>query len=100
MNFIILGSKGLIENGLIYFFAEFDQTYDCPEEILNTKPMTSTPLVPVYYVVDDPYPVSISSTFRDQENGRGRPDGHVYDRPEGDLSRGGSYIVMDHPNGM
>lgn len=79
---------------------EFDQTYDCPEEILNTKPMTSTPLVPVYYVVDDPYPVSISSTFRDHENGRGRPDGHVYDRPEGDLSRGGSYIVMDHPNAV
>lgn len=53
--------------------------------------MASTP-VPVYYVVDDPYPDSISNTFGYD---RGRPDGHVFDEPEGRRP----YVVMDNPNG-
>ena len=60
--------------------------------------MTSTPVpVPVYYVVDDPYPDSISNTFRSGPYGRGRPDGHVYDEPETDISRR-SYVVSN-PHG-
>ena len=91
---------------MVVFLTVFDETYDCPEEILKGKNMTSTP-VPVYYVVDDTYPDtypdsypdSISNTFRNGANHRGRPDGHVYDEPEADLSRR-PYVVMDNPNGM
>lgn len=80
-------------------FAEFDQTYDCPEEILNSKARVPEP-VPVFYVLDDPYPESISSTFGHGENVRGRPDGNIYDEPEVDLTPDGSFIVMDSPSGM
>ena len=81
------------------FFAEFDQTYDCPEEILNAKTRAPEP-VPVFYVLDDPYPEGISSTFGHGENVRGRPDGNVYDEPEVDLTPDGSFIIMDSPSGM
>lgn len=58
--------------------------------------MTSTP-VPVYYVVDDSYPDSVTNTFgRDV---RGRPDGHVYDEPGRDISSREEYVVMNGPNG-
>jgi len=60
--------------------------------------MTSTP-VPVYYVVDDPYPDSISNTFSNGGIARGHSDGHVYDQPEVDLSQR-PYVVMDNANGM
>jgi len=78
---------------------EFKDTYDCPEEILNSKPMSSTPL-PVYYVVDDPYPDSTLNTFSNGGIARGRTDGHVYDEPEVDLSRSRPYVVMDNSNGV
>lgn len=81
------------------FFAEFDQTYDCPEEILNAKTRAPEP-VPVFYVLDDPYPEGISSTFGHGENVRGRPDGNVYDEPQVDLTPDGSFIIMDSPSGM
>ncbi|XP_015770013.1 PREDICTED: uncharacterized protein LOC107348486 [Acropora digitifera] len=70
-------------------FIDDPDTYDCPEEILKGKPKTSTPL-PVYYVVDDPYPDSVSNTF----DVRGRPDGHVYDEPGRDISRRDEYVVI------
>jgi len=77
---------------------ELNDTYDCPEEILNSRSMTTTP-VPVYYVVDDPYPDSISNTFSNGGIARGRSDGHVYDEPEVDLSQR-PYVVMDNANGV
>ena len=61
--------------------------------------MSSTPL-PVYYVVDDPYPDSTLNTFSNGGIARGRTDGHVYDEPEVDLSRSRPYVVMDNSNGM
>lgn len=73
-------------------FIDDPDTYDCPEEILKGKPKTSTPL-PVYYVVDDPYPDSVTNTF----DVRGRPDGHVYDEPGRDISRRDEYVVMHGP---
>lgn len=79
-------------------FMDDPDTYDCPEEILKGKPMTSTP-VPVYYVVDeDPYPDSVSHTFRGDV--RGRPDGHVYSEPETDILRRQDYVVMNGPNAV
>lgn len=78
-------------------FIDDPDTYDCPEEILKGKNKTSTPL-PVYYVVDDPYPDSVSNTFG--ADVRGRPDGHVYDEPGRDISRRDEYVVMQSPAGM
>jgi len=60
--------------------------------------MTCTP-VPVYYVVDDPHPDSISNTFSDGRIARGRSEGHVYDQPDVDFSRR-PYVVMDNANGV
>ena len=77
-------------------FTEFNQTYDCPEEILDSKPIHSTP-VPVYYVADESYTENLPSPLGNGQNDTLR---HVYDQPEGNLSRGGSYIVADNPNGM
>jgi len=77
---------------------EFNDTYDYPEEILNSRSMTTTP-VPVYYVVDDPYPDSISNTFSNGGIARGHSDGYVYDEPEVDLSQR-PYVVMDNANGV
>ena len=80
-----------------YFYLEFnDSTYDCPEEILNSQPRASP--IPMYYVLDEPYPDSITNTFG--TTSRGRPDGHVYDEPEEDLSRRRAYVVVDNPRGM
>lgn len=75
---------------------DFNQTYDCPEEILDSKPLHSTP-VPVYYVADESYAENLPSPVGNGQNDTLR---HVYDQPEGNLSRGGSYIVADNPNGM
>ena len=77
-------------------FTDFNQTYDCPEEILDSKPIHSTP-VPVYYVADESYTENLPSPVRNSQNDTLR---HVYDQPEGNLSRGGSYIVADNHNGM
>ena len=52
----------------------------------------------MYYALDEPYPDSITNTFG--TTSRGRPDGHVYDEPEADLSRRRSYVVVDNPRGM
>ena len=52
----------------------------------------------MYYVLDEPYPDSITNTFGTTT--RGRPDGHVYDEPEADLSRRRAYVVVDNPRGM
>ncbi|XP_020631618.1 uncharacterized protein LOC110068567 isoform X2 [Orbicella faveolata] len=73
-----------------------DSTYDCPEEILNSQPRASP--IPMYYVLDEPYPDSITNTFGTTT--RGRPDGHVYDEPEADLSRRRAYVVVDNPRGI
>lgn len=77
-------------------FTDFNQTYDCPEEILDSKPIHSTP-VPVYYVADESYTENLPSPVGNGQNDTIR---HVYDQPEGNLSRGGSYIVADNPRGM
>lgn len=52
----------------------------------------------MYYALDEPYPNSITNTFG--THSRGRPDGHVYDEPEADLSGRRSYVVVDNPRGM
>jgi len=75
---------------------ELNDTYDCPEEILNSQPRASP--IPMYYVLDEPYPDSITNTFGTTT--RGRPDGHVYDEPEADLSRRRAYVVVDNPRGI
>lgn len=73
-----------------------DSTYDCPEQILNSQPRASP--IPMYYALDEPYPDSITNTFG--THSRGRPDGHVYDEPEADLSSRRSYVVVDNPRGI
>jgi len=77
-------------------FTDCNQTYDCPEEILDSKPIHSTP-VPVYYVADESYTENLPSPLGNGQNDTMR---HVYDQPEGNLSRGGSYIVADNHKGM
>ncbi|CAH3180615.1 unnamed protein product [Porites lobata] len=98
-DFAVYPEQIVLEDRKNPYGEEFDQTYDCPEEILNSKARVPEP-VPVFYVLDDPYPESISSTFGHGENVRGRPDGNVYDEPEVDLTPDGSFIVMDSPSAV
>ena len=78
-------------------FTEFNETYDCPGEILNSQHMASP--IPMYYALDEPYPDSITNTFNRGTTNRGRPDGHVYDEPEVDPRRR-PYVVVENPRGM
>ena len=97
-NITIIDTSGCYyrsENNFLRF-TDFNQTYDCPEEILDFKPIHSTP-VPVYYVADESYTENLPSPLG---NGQSDTMRHVYDQPEGNLSRGGSYIVADNNRGM
>lgn len=82
-----------------YLYPEFnDDTYDCPGDILNSRSEARASPIPVFYALDESYPDSISNTFHRDSTFRGRPDGRVYDEPEGDLRRS-PYIVMDNQRG-
>lgn len=76
-----------------------DDTYDCPGDILNARSEARASPIPVFYALDESYPDSISNTFHRDSTFRGRPDGHMYDEPEGDLRRR-PYIVMDNQRGV
>nr|XP_058954188.1 uncharacterized protein LOC131781536 [Pocillopora verrucosa] len=76
-----------------------DDTYDCPGDILNSRSEARASPIPVFYALDESYPDSISNTFHRDSTFRGRPDGRVYDEPEGDLRRS-PYIVMDNQRGV
>ena len=82
-----------------YLYPEFnDDTYDCPGDILNSRSEARASPIPVFYALDESYPDSISNTFHRDSTFRGRPDGRMYDEPEGDLRRS-PYILMDNQRG-
>ena len=65
---------------------------------MNSRSEARASPIPVFYALDESYPDSISNTFHRDSTFRGRPDGRVYDEPEGDLRRS-PYIVMDNQRG-